>query len=642
MAEPRFYRYARIEAKGLIRLLKLHPYRAGYPLTASIQTYALDTDVEYDCLSYTWGTLATDHFIQIEDGDAPNSTDSISTPSSRPLRITEHLDLALRSIRSLDSPRWLWVDAICINQRDLDERSQQIPYMKHLFAHAHQVIVFLGGEADGSDRVPEICRIIYQAKERWSEIHGIGNEDPFSIDITLAEYQALGLPPSNDNFWAALEAFLGRPWFTRAWIIQEVVHARKIFFICGRWGLEGNELIYPLAITFDHRLLRKGPNQSKEPAYAQGARQLAFMILLGLGSIADLEIHNLLNLLQGSRYTRSTDPRDRVYAFLGLSKEPEELELQPDYNEALRDTYVRYARYFVSRGLGPDLLYNVHVGNKEVDLPSWVPNWSDNSIPIVRLAPQKRINEVKWALRDPPYNSAGGLDTDMRLGTNPDALIAKGIFFDVIDQVGIQHHKSNPYDVVDKCIKEMRELLGDLEYPTGESQKNVVWRTAIWNRQFRLQLEAPVSYATKFEPLIYRLMWGKNDASVRKDIIQQLMARIFIQIEENVDFDTIICPKIDAVIQEAFADAKLFADQAAECCTQMRRCITKRGYLSHVPLSSQVGDVICVIFGSAIPFVIRAEGQESWRLIGESYCHGIMKGEALAMKDLSKAEICIV
>jgi hypothetical protein len=93
--------------------------------------------VQYDCLSYTWGTDSPKHVIIIDDAALP---------------ITWNLLQALNSLRQAQKTGLVWIDAICINQQDLDERSQQVQIMPNIYSGAQHVIAYLGGEADGSQK----------------------------------------------------------------------------------------------------------------------------------------------------------------------------------------------------------------------------------------------------------------------------------------------------------------------------------------------------------------------------------------------------------------------------------------------------------------------------------------------------------
>ncbi len=90
------------------------------------------------------------------------------------------------------------------------------------------------------------------------------------------------------------------------------------------------------------------------------------------------KFHSLLNLLAfSSTCCYSTDPRDKVYALLGVSREGKFAEFQPDYSLPVRTVFTRTARYLIlTRG---DLQVLAFAEDKpqenDLGLPSWVPDW---------------------------------------------------------------------------------------------------------------------------------------------------------------------------------------------------------------------------------------------------------------------------
>jgi hypothetical protein len=97
--------------------------------------------------------------------------------------------------------------------------------MPTIYAAAERVLVHLGLQADGSEALPDLLgktdRIPFQRVRK----------------IRAAEFLYHGLPPPEDNIWKVLSDFFCRPWFLRIWVVQEVVLAREVRFICGHWEL---------------------------------------------------------------------------------------------------------------------------------------------------------------------------------------------------------------------------------------------------------------------------------------------------------------------------------------------------------------------------------------------------------------------
>ena len=121
-------------APGAFRLLSLHPRRLRKDdcIETSISIHRLADAPPYEALSYVWGQ--SEHPIQIIVND-------------RPSYVTKNLHEALMRLRDKAKYRTLWVDAVCINQRNDTEKSQQVLHMRSIFAKARQTLMWLGEES---------------------------------------------------------------------------------------------------------------------------------------------------------------------------------------------------------------------------------------------------------------------------------------------------------------------------------------------------------------------------------------------------------------------------------------------------------------------------------------------------------------
>ncbi|KAI3324134.1 HET-domain-containing protein [Xylariaceae sp. AK1471] len=119
--------YSPIDSKnGQIRLLELLPGRSTTPIECRMQHASLDNAPPYRALSYTWGTKGADLTITVND---------------QIIGIFENLEAALRRLRREAKPRTLWIDAICINQDDIDERAEQVKLMRQIYENTTQVYI---------------------------------------------------------------------------------------------------------------------------------------------------------------------------------------------------------------------------------------------------------------------------------------------------------------------------------------------------------------------------------------------------------------------------------------------------------------------------------------------------------------------
>jgi hypothetical protein len=172
-----------------IRRLTLQPASEPQaPLVCSLSTTSLEDSPHYEALSYVWGLETASEHLSLD-----RST----------MSVTANLDVALRHLRRPTEPRILWVDALCINQKDLDERAAQVRLMQDIYRKATSVLVWLGAAADSSDTAMA------------------------SIDRFDRGYW------QTYDFQVQFMRILYRPWFTRIWTVQEFVLGAEPKFGCG-------------------------------------------------------------------------------------------------------------------------------------------------------------------------------------------------------------------------------------------------------------------------------------------------------------------------------------------------------------------------------------------------------------------------
>ncbi|EEH18866.2 hypothetical protein PABG_01185 [Paracoccidioides brasiliensis Pb03] len=162
-----------------------------YPSYASIPPY--------EALSYVWGSGLAQTPIYIND---------------RPIVIKPNLDAALQSLRLPTQARLLWVDALCIDQSNADERSRQVGYMRLVYKHATQVIVWLGSWTSGAEMAFELA-------ERLAHMRDSCGADKDTLQKAVVEL-AIGAPEAFHH----LDQLFDRPYFIRNWCIQEVVASK--------------------------------------------------------------------------------------------------------------------------------------------------------------------------------------------------------------------------------------------------------------------------------------------------------------------------------------------------------------------------------------------------------------------------------
>ncbi|KAK8187935.1 heterokaryon incompatibility protein-domain-containing protein, partial [Phyllosticta capitalensis] len=183
-------------------------------ISGRVQDFSLEDHPEYVALSYTWGD-AKDTGQIVVDG-------ALFEVRANLLAVLEVL-VGLEELRG----RPLWIDAICINQNDKDEKNSQVPLMGCIYSRATEVFAWIGPEADGS---AEVLGALDEYGDWWLKLREQLGDDRQKIKETWA------LTMINDDS-DALERLMGplfeeptpqtrkvfeRPWWHRVWVIQEV------------------------------------------------------------------------------------------------------------------------------------------------------------------------------------------------------------------------------------------------------------------------------------------------------------------------------------------------------------------------------------------------------------------------------------
>jgi Heterokaryon incompatibility protein (HET) len=164
----------------------------------------------YEALSYTWGSPEPKQVAHIANTDDHTSFVSMT--------VTLNLYSALRHLRRTDDIRTLWIDALCINQADAPEKSDQVREMMKIYANADRVIVWLGEEADDSYMAIKAIEMLNHEESREA-LFNCQHEHVCLSQLT--------------KLYNALICLYERPWFSRVWIWQEVMVARDLVVCCG-------------------------------------------------------------------------------------------------------------------------------------------------------------------------------------------------------------------------------------------------------------------------------------------------------------------------------------------------------------------------------------------------------------------------
>ena len=308
---------------------------------------------QYEALSYTWGTTSnpeTAHVI----GLGPDKAEHFAT-----LSLYQNLASAFRHLRLVDHVRSFWVDAICINQRDIPERNTQVKRMANIYKSAYRVVAWLGRGDHNSNHALAILQYIGIQLEVVRKGTLVRSPEATEPNLWM---NACHIQP-NEPTWQAIMSILERSWFYRLWCWQEInLSSRHTIIQCGfdevRWT------VFWRAILCIH-------NKNKLPdiVFRERCRHISFLT-------ADTEVFPMSMLLDLSRSKGCAEPRDKVYGLLGLTAPQFNASVQADYSlpveKVYKDTFLAHAS--ITQRL--ELLKHCVVAKRNISGPSWVPDWS--------------------------------------------------------------------------------------------------------------------------------------------------------------------------------------------------------------------------------------------------------------------------
>lgn len=377
MSTLALYHHVPLPSPNHIRLLELSSCsNQDDPLTGTMRTVNIvvgyndeGTDLPYVALSYRWSKDTSEELLL--DGKGT-------------IRISQDLDAALRRFRYASALRWIWVDAICINQQDDAEKSVQIPLMAHIYRGASRVMVWLGNRAEDADLLRRIKSLLRDAKAR-PEASGSGSPTQAAkVAESLTESLSFGLSQ------------LGRlGWFTRRWVLQELALNANAVLCCGQTELPWPQLVGVLGDSEADDGPRKGPRQSGnllELGKDSGLRNIRLLWDLWWNTTISprpnpskhhlgLEGRDIAALMNAYSGFECSDGHDQIAALIGLSRDAQgPTAFRVDYADSVEQTYVKFAETLVRTGHMAWLLYQKFqrekgMGSRGTILPSWVPDW---------------------------------------------------------------------------------------------------------------------------------------------------------------------------------------------------------------------------------------------------------------------------
>ena len=634
-----------LENREDIRILTLLE-RGGQPtdliectLSTRILSTALDNDEDpYEALSYSWGTGEPDRQIRISVGN------------SKPylFRVRSNLFAALKRLRLLDTPRPLWIDAICIDQENHEEKNAQVPKMPQIYNGAQNVCVWLGDEeaAQGSG-------LAFNYMDRI---------------LNLKDFDRLVRDKRTPEEWKALASVMKKPWFSRRWVIQEIALAKRATIYSGTNQIPWSDFAEAVALLEDVRPetqlisnsndIMNSDNQSFLHEFLYEIPHLAATQLVnstldifrksedGLVMEKNFPLEVLISDFSAFKVSR---PHDVIYAVLALakdvyarSKRREDLNstsvssslvatdplvaratknplvaraikkmndrvFYVDYDKDIVEVCKEFLSYTINNGNSLDIICRPWVPEEIKDfttstIPSWLITTLHTAFRIqldgnyVRTNADTLVGRPNQGKRN--YNASS---TTSVLGfcfgedRKKLSLFVDGFIIDVVDRV-------------EACAKDgkiPKEWLGTGAWNNQSADPpERFWRTLVASRG------PGGSNCPRFYP---RACKSLKSEPYRGDISTKELLN-----------------KAPSTIVTRFL-------RRVQAVTWMKRLITtRRDFLGLAPEVCRKGDLICILYGCSVPIILRKRHTNPfanhYEFIGECYVHGLMDGEALAIQ----------
>ncbi|KAK0617633.1 heterokaryon incompatibility protein-domain-containing protein [Immersiella caudata] len=567
-----------------VRLLDLLPGEGDAMIECNVRVVSLVEEHPYEALSYVWGDPSDCISIQVQHRD---------------IKITRNLHAALHRLRSATTTRTLWVDQLCINQWDNDEKTEQVRLMRQIYQRCTQCLIWLGEihtakEAAGDRFTLSDARTALVFLQQLADL----NVRPIKGMPTFFSESASGI--------AARRAFNamfmhGNAWWSRIWTVQEAILPPSALLL---WG----PLLIPWSTVrqvADNLTSGSDGRRNIHPAVRSVFARHSTLIDSFLYPVRGLAITHKgeppLRALHRWRYRSASDPRDKLFALMGLFLEPIPDVSGCRYNtppaELFRVMTVGLIR--LERTLRPLIGFR---GEPHVtpDLPSW----ALDLVPYdYGISGERPWSWWSHGLRYGKFTACGQHNLP-----NFDGERSSGIMVDEVAEVG---------EVLG------REAWDDL------SDEMIIRTIRSWEALLR---RVGLGWKNSCEPEDSYIGGGTIDDAFWRTMIGNLVL---------YRYPTTIAAEADRSAYDAFlerGERNQVYGSLRDMVVNQAFFVTRKGYMGLGPPNTSKWDEIWILSGGNVPFVLRERRSGRWGdpviwenrrfFIGDAYVHGVMQGEA--------------
>ncbi|KAH7310863.1 heterokaryon incompatibility protein-domain-containing protein, partial [Stachybotrys elegans] len=593
-----------------IRVLVLHPGKRGSRIECSLTTHDLSQNPRFEALSYVWGQTVPSH-------------DIVCNKTTR--TIGNNLFHALDRLRLPDKDRYLWVDALCINQADNGEKTHQVRMMGDIYSRARRVLIWLGGDDAIQRGIETIASHVDEQDVNWSPLQPLFTHPLFYLSQRLLVWLGfhgaaelgvnnLKTPQSSAPFdWALVVPVIQSPWFTRVWCIQELVMASNPILVSRDSTLTWNSFSKTV-LAFRQQFKAYQKDQSFENFYLLNDIRQRFKKKTKA---------SLLELMFLTRGFQATDPRDKLFALVGLAGDvlSSDWEVTPNYNLSVLEVYRQFALWHLTRKRQLGILSfgrNHDLASLPAleGLPSWVPDLTRPG----SAAPLPKLDYLSVNYIDVRYDLLKEFELRRKhfgLGTKVYHADLKYSWWSLGRRAKFQppriafSHGTAVIHVTGTKIGSLK-MLGTPFGHSASALDTYKWLGEGWDIA---NGNLPQAFNSVLRTMIC-CMTSEGD-NVAFPIYQRAARSIY---------DKYASKALPDFTEYQWASLLLLHDSIAKW-QQGRRFAVMEGTFAAVPTAAKQGDIICIFDGGRVPFVLRPRGNGHFSLIGECYVDGMMRGE---------------
>ncbi|CVL00511.1 hypothetical protein FPRO06_06136 [Fusarium proliferatum] len=588
--------YQPLRSSSSFRLLELLPSsNRTDPLVGRLVDSDITFQPDYEALSYVWGDITPLRYINLGDQE---------------ISITPNLHSALVHLRSPNTVRTLWVDALCINQSVHGERNQQVRIMGDIYKSASQVVVWLGDEADDSHLV-------------FQHINDESIPDSFHNGST---------PPEEKR--RAWNALVKRPWFFRTWVIQEIALAKRAVMMCGDEATAWRDMEISWKADFSNGA--KGLSSSRggegdHPIKGFDPDSHVWSLrMLGVGS-------DPMSILRYSRVCQTTEIRDKIYGILGLF-EPGFIPV--DYDLPVEDIFRQFAEAVIKLTKDLSILRDIGAKRSYPNLPSWVPDFTDTSTNSLAgdnwYAPYRKGAEENYDVRCAdgtqlsfPREQLGREYLPGLKFSKYGSLTIRGKMVDTIREVGPEledgvGHAPGTGGFA-KVIKEWETLASKLvpEWKDSKSPLSKAFATTLTATHGSELFSVGVGFTQWYRHCGAGILESTDPSMFLRDREFYLWWLSVGKDTEEKDSDSGSEEKSDEEPEAIGYDLREFFEKFT--FASYGRCLftSEKGSLGLASPRAKAGDRVVYFPGSTEPFLLRKREGDGWLLVSDCYLYGL-------------------